>query len=466
MAFERVLTEGIAQLSYLIGDDRSATAAVIDPRPDCEIYLELARKLGLGITHIFETHIHADFLSGARELADRLGLDPWAVHVSREGQAEYGFDHHPVRDGDAFEFGSVLLTARYTPGHTPEHLSYLVAEKERPQAPWGIFTGDSLFAGSAGRPDLLGGRQTDELARRLFYTLRDFYLRQDDGLMIFPCHGAGSACGADIGDRPMSTIGFERRFNPFLQYDDLDEFTDFVRQSAPPEPAYYQRLKKENANGPEILGGLPPAPGLPPHRFQAEIERDAAVLVDTREMLAFGGGHIAGAVNIGAREELASWAGQMLDHDRPILLVLEREIMLPWVLRQLLRVGFRRYAGYLAGGMKAWENAGLPLKKAPQMTVHELKERPPEMQVLDVRSPSEFASGRIPGARHFYVADMRDAHDGIDGLDKHRPVAAYCGSGYRASIAASLLQRLGFEDVRNVPGSWQAWTNSKYPVEK
>ena len=285
--------------------------------------------------------------------------------------------------------------------------------------------------------------------------------------MIFPCHGAGSACGAHIGDRPMSTIGFERRFNPFLQYDDLDEFTNFVLEIWLLEPAYYPRLKKQNANGPEILGGLPPAPGLPPHQFQAEIVRDAAILVDTREMLAFGGRHIAGAVNIGAREEAASWAGQMLDYDQPILLLgASAETMLPWVLRQLLRVGFTRYAGYLAGGMKAWGKRRISAQKAPQMTVHELKQRPPEMQVLDVRSPSEFASGRIPGARHFYVVDMRDVHGGIDGLDKHRPVAAYCGSGYRASIAASLLERLGFEDVRNVPGSWQAWTNSKYPVEK
>ena len=466
MIFERVLTEGIAQLSYLIGDDESGTAAVIDPRPDCDIYPELARERGVAITHVFETHIHADFMSGSRELAERLGLGPGGVYVSEEGGARYGFEHRAVRDGHTFEFGSVVLTARHTPGHTPEHLAYVVAEKRRADAPWGIFTGDSLFVGSAGRPDLLGRERTDELVEQLFRTLREFYLPQADGVIIYPCHGAGSACGADIGDRPMSTIGYERRFNQFLQYDSLDQFQRFVKETAPPEPAHYQRLKKTNAQGPDVLGRLPEMPGLPPERFQAAIERGGVTLLDTRQMLAFGGGHIPGAINIGARAELSVWAGQMLASDTPLLLVLEEETDPDRVVRQLLHVGLTKSPGYLVGGMRAWENAGLPLETTPQMSVHELQEHLDDVQVLDVRSPGEWHGGHVPRARHHYVADMRDGLDGLDGLDRQRPVATYCGSGYRASIAASLLQQHGFRDVRNVPGSWQAWKKAGYPVEK
>ena len=467
MVFERVLTEGIAQLSYLIGDDESGTAAVIDPRPDCDIYPALARENGVAITHVFETHIHADFLSGSRELADRLGLGPEGLYLSEEGGADYGFERRAVRNGETFEFGSVVLTARHTPGHTPEHLAYIVAEKKRRDAtPWGIFTGDSLFVGSAGRPDLLGREQTDELVEQLFRTLREFYLPQDDGVMICPCHGAGSACGAEIGDRPISTIGYERRFNQFLQYDSLDEFRRFVKEAAPPEPAHYRRLKKINARGPEILRRLPAVPGLPPEQFQAAIERGGVTLLDTRQMLAFGGGHIAGAINIGARAELSVWAGQMLDPDRPLLLVLEAETDLDRVVRLLWHVGLTRFAGYLVGGMGAWDSAGLPLETTPQISVHELQEHLDDVQVLDVRSPGEWDGGHVPGARHRYVAGLRDGLDGLDGLDRHKPVATYCATGYRASIAASLLQQHGFQDVRNVPGSWQAWKNAGYAIEK
>lgn len=464
MVFERAFTPGIAQMSYLIGDDSRGLAAVIDPRPDVDIYLELARSYGVAITHVFETHIHADFLSGARELVERLGSA--ALCASGEGGATYEFELQKIGDGDSFEFGSVRLTARHTPGHTPEHLSYLVAEAEKPGTAWGIFTGDSLFAGSAGRPDLLGDDQTEQLVERLFRTLRAFYLGLDDGILVYPGHGSGSACGADIGDRPMTTIGFERVHNPFLQIDDLDCFREFVREGAPPEPHHYKRLKRQNADGPPALRGLPVVPPLPPPEFRKAVERGRASLLDTRQMLAFGGGHIAGAINIGPRPELSVWAGQMLDADRPILLVVDDETDLDWFVRLLLRTGFSKFAGYLVGGMKAWENAGYPLEHLPQMTVHELESRRGEVQILDVRAPDEWEGGRIPGARHHFVADLRDADGAPAGIDPGKPVAVYCDSGYRASIAASLLQARGFRDVRNVPGSWQAWNQSGYPAEK
>ncbi len=464
MIFHRVQTPGIAQISYLIGDDAAGTAAVIDPRPNVEIYLKLARQFGVTITHVFETHIHADFMSGARELVNRLGEA--RLYASGEGGAEYGFEVEKIRDKDSFELGSVLLTARHTPGHTPEHMSYLVAEKDTPDAPWGIFTGDSLFVGSAGRPDLLGDEETEELTEQLFHTLRDFYLKLDDGIIIYPCHGAGSACGADIGDRPMSTIGFERGSNEFLQYDDLEEFKTFIQENAPPEPHHYKRLKKTNSEGPPVLRGLPQVPGLPPQEFRKAWKKGDSQLVDTRQMLAFGGGHIPDAVNLGPRPELSVWAGQMLSADRPLLLVVEDETDLDEVVWHFVYTGFVKFTGYLVGGMKAWDNHGLPVQRLTQISVQELKEKASSLQILDVRAPDEWEAGHIPQARHFYVADLRDHNNGVDGVAKDKPVAVYCDSGYRADIAASILQSRGFEDVRNVLGSWQAWNRAGYPVEK
>jgi len=468
MVFESVQTSGIAQLSYLIGDDGSQTAAVVDPRPDVEIYLEMSRKHGVTITHIFETHIHADFMSGSRELERRVGSAK--IFASGEGSANYDFKVQTLGSGDRFEFGSVVLTARHTPGHTPEHMSYELAEKGRGDDPWGVFTGDSLFVSSAGRPDLLGDEETEELTEQLFHTLRDYYLKLDDGVIIYPCHGAGSACGADIGERPMSTIGYERRTNDFLQHEDLEAFKRFVKAGAPPVPQHYPMhypiLKKINAQGPELIGAAPTIGGLPPEEFQKAVQQGTSQLVDTRQMLAFGGGHIAGAINIGGRPELSVWAGDMLCYEKPILLVVEDETQLDWIAWHFAYVGLTNFAGYLAGGMKAWENQGLPLETLPQVSVQRLSDQKDKFQILDVRSPSEFENGRIAGAKHKFVAEMRDGVDGDLSLDPNKPVAVYCGSGYRASIAASLMKRARFKEVYNVPGSMQAWKNAGLSVEK
>src|SRR6266700_6319743 len=226
LIFKTIQTEGIAELSYLLGDDDEGVGAIFDPRADVEIYVEIAREAGLAITHIFETHIHADLVSGSRELCARL--ESAKIFVSHESGAEYGFEHEKVKDGDQFTFGETLVTARHTPGHTPEHVSYILAESDHPETPWGVLTGDSLFVSSAGRPDLLGVDHTDELAAQQFKTLREFYLKLPDHVMIYPTHGAGSPCGADIGERLSSTIGYERKFNRFLQFDNVKSFTDYA----------------------------------------------------------------------------------------------------------------------------------------------------------------------------------------------------------------------------------------------
>ena len=460
LVFKTIQTEGIAELSYLVGDDDEGVAAIFDPRADVDVYSDMAREAGVAITHIFETHIHADLVSGSRELCARV--ESAKIYNSSEGGAEYGFDREKVNDGDRFEFGEVLVTARHTPGHTPEHLSYLLADVDHPDEPWGILTGDSLFVSSAGRPDLLGEKHTKQLAEQQFHTLRDFYLKMPDHVMIYPNHGAGSPCGADIGARMSSTIGYERKFNKFLQFADAKAFTDFAIKTAPPVPHYYPVMKRVNAQGPEILGNLPRVPALPPKAFKEAIEKKSGVLVDTRMMLAFGGGHIPGALNIGGSPILSIWAGWMLDPDQAILLVLESDDDLEDVVRLFVRTGYTKFTGYLTGGMKAWDAAGFPLERIGQMSVHELNERKASLQVIDVRSPGEWKKGHVPGAQHIFVPELRKR---MNELDRNKPTAVYCGSGYRASIATSILKTAGFNELWNVPGSWEAWKKAKLPVE-
>ena len=455
--FETVRTDGLAHLSYLVGDPSVGHAVVIDPRRDVEIYLDLAAKYQLTITHAVETHIHADFVSGSRELAARTGTAK--VYVSGEGGARYGFAHEPLHDGARLELGDVILTAMHTPGHTPEHMAYLATHKG---SAWGFFSGDFLFADSVGRPDLLGAAQTPGLARALFRSLRTTLGPLPDEVPLYPAHGAGSPCGASICDR-QSTIGHERRHNPALQFTDESAFTDWVLRTAPPMPRYYPRMKRINAQGPEVLGGLPPVEWLEPAAFQRRIAEGDVQLVDNRQMLAFGGGHIDGAWNFGPRAELSLWAGWMLDPAKPIALVLDRDADLPEVLRQFLRVGFTRFAGCLHGGMEDWVNAGLPIRQLPQVPVQELNSLLPsrDFQLLDVRTPSEWEAGHLPGARYLFLGDLPAK---LERLNQDQPVVVYCASGYRSSLAASLLQAGGFKKVRNVPGSFAAWTAAALPV--
>jgi hydroxyacylglutathione hydrolase len=460
LVFETIETEGLAEISYLVGDDEEGVAAVFDPRADVDVYIDLAREKNVAITHIFETHIHADLVSGARELCSRV--ESARIFVSHEGGARYGFENEAVKDGDVFKIGGVVITARHTPGHTPEHMSYILAEEDHPETPWGVLTGDSLFVSSAGRPDLLGESETEKLAAQQFHTLRDFYLKLPDSVIIYPGHGSGSPCGADIGDRLSSTIGYERPFNPFLQFDDVKAFTNYAVSTAPPVPKYYPLMKKVNAEGPQILGGLPSVAGLPPKIFKQAVEKKTAVLVDTRTMLAFGAAHIAGALNIGGTPMLSIWAGALLDPEKSILLVLESDSELEKIVRLFVRTGFTKFAGYLVGGMKAWQNAGFPFEQIGQMTVHDLKDSRDGLQILDVRTQREWNGGRVPGAQHIFLSELRKR---AGELKKSKPVAVYCATGYRASIGASILKQEGFAEVSNVPGSWHAWKEAKFPVQ-
>jgi hydroxyacylglutathione hydrolase len=366
-----------------------------------------------------------------------------------------------MRDGWRLELGAVTLTAMHTPGHTPEHMAYLATEKGKP---WGFFSGDFLFADSVGRPDLLGSAQTPGLARALFRSLRTKLAPLPDDVPLYPAHGAGSPCGANICDR-QSTIGHERRHNPALRFTEEAAFIEWVLHTAPPMPRYYPRMKKINAEGPEVLNGLPAVDWLEPQAFRRRLAAGDVQLIDNRTMLAFGGGHIAGAWNIGPRPELSLWAGWMLDPAKPIALVLPRDPDLSEVVRQLLRVGFTTFAGCLKGGMDAWVTAGLPVQGLAQVSVQELNELLPnrDFQLLDVRTPHEWDEGHLPGARYLFLGELSEK---LKALDRDKPVVVYCASGYRASLAASVLQANGFKTVRNVPGSYAAWTAAGFPVVK
>ncbi|UPQ82688.1 rhodanese-like domain-containing protein [Pseudomonas knackmussii] len=460
LVFEPFYTDGLAQISYLIGDSKAAVAAVIDPRRDIDIYLQMAKARGLRIAYAIETHIHADFVSGAQALAKRTGAQIIG------GRADnYEFELRQVSGGETIELGQATLQVMHTPGHTPEHISLQLFDAQQGDQPIALFTGDTLFNLDVGRPDLLGEGSERKLAGALYHTLFDHYLPLGDRIEIYPCHGAGSACGKSIGDRRHSTLGSERLFNPALREQrSEDAFIDWLLADMPEPPRHYARLKQLNVRSAVQMEGASLPPPLAPSEFETLAARGMQV-VDVRSILAFGGGHVPGAINIALRNEFVNWAGWMLDDARPILLVGESADDVHQAVTQLYRIGLDDIRGYLRNGMTDWQNAALPLNRLQEWTVHELNARreAPDVQVLDVRSPQEVAAGRVPGARHIFVAHLADR---LNELDPDKTTATYCGSGYRASIAASILKKAGFRDVANVPGSWMAWKAANLPVQK
>lgn len=459
--FEAIESGGIAHYSYFIGDVVTGEAAVVDPRRDVDVYVNLAKKHRLKITHAIETHIHADFVSGSRELADRTGA---GIFASVEGGAEYGFKINPIKHGDELKVGGLVIKAIHTPGHTPEHMAYLISTRGDASKSWALLTGDFLFEGSVGRPDLMGVENTDKLAHQLFESLQKSFKDLPDALPIYPAHGPGSPCGAGIVARDgVATLGTERHDNPALQFDDEKAFIDDLLFRQPPVPYYWPRMKVINAKGPEILGKLPVPKAIKPDEFEKVIADKDVQLLDTRHMLGFGGGHIAGAINMGHSPTVSMWGGWLLDPDRPIALVLPPEGKAKDAVAWLVRVGLTKFAAVLDGGMDAWTQAGKKFETIEQISVYELSEKSKsgELVLLDVRQPSEWDEGHPPKARYMFLPEIPKK---AKKLDRDKPLATFCGTGYRASIAASLLKREGF-DVRNVPGSFGAWLAADLDID-
>ncbi|MEJ7862905.1 MAG: rhodanese-like domain-containing protein [Pyrinomonadaceae bacterium] len=460
LIFEQINSEGLAHLSYIVGDDKAGVAAVIDPRRDVEVYINRARELGVQITHAVETHIHADFVSGTRELAAQTGAE-----ICGGASADYQFELEQLKEGDEIELGNVTLRAVHTPGHTPEHISLVIFDKKQGEEPFAVFTGDTLFNLDVGRPDLLGKGTETDLAKKLYHSLFEKILPLGDRIEVYPCHGAGSACGKSIGDRRQTTIGNERVFSKTFNDRTEAEFVEWVMKDMPEPPTHYPKLKKINAKGAEILGNLPLLKPLKPKDFQDALKDEGSIVIDARSILAFAGGHIPGAINIALRDEFPTWVGWMIDPQKKIVVVVESVRDVDAVSQHLFRIGYDNLGGYLHQGMASWENAALPLEMLGIWTAPELDEHKDDkdLQILDVRSDGEWKKGHVPNAEHIYVAHLEE---NLENLDKSKPVATYCGSGYRASIAASILKGAGFEKVINIPGSWNAWTKARLPVEK
>lgn len=470
MLFERFNDSGLSQYSYLVACERAGIAAVVDPRRDIDVYLQFADERQLRIAFVAETHIHADFASGARELAAATGAELCLSAYDAGELYDVRFAHRELHDGDAIELGRVRLEARHTPGHTPEHLAFLVYDGARSaDVPMVMLSGDFLFVGSLGRPDLLGEEAKRDLARRLFRSVRTVLAGLPDGLEIAPGHGAGSMCGAGMSGRAVSTLGFERVANPYLQ-SDLDEetFVDRILANVPPFPDYYRRMKQLNADGPPpVASTLTPGP-LAVADF-ARLVESGAVVVDVRDQGPFGAGHVPGSLGIGAGSGLSTWAAWSVPYDRPILLVLPTSGNGSDVVRSLVRVGLDRIEGCLSGGFESWVRSGRPFERLDQMSASEAASRVADgtITLIDVRDATELKEGYVPGARHvpayLFSTSAPEAREVAEGPG---PIAFVCASGHRSTVAASLVARTGRTDLANVTGGMQAWRRAGLDLSK
>jgi hydroxyacylglutathione hydrolase len=464
MFFQQFYLQSLGHASYLVGDEKTGQALVFDPRRDVEIYTRTARDQGLRISYAADSHGHNDYLSGLSELRTRTGVQLWG-----SAAGELGYAHRPLKDGELIEIGDVGIEVLHTPGHTPEHISLLVYDRSASaDTPTLMLSGGALLVGDLGRPDLLGGPEQARAAGQVFCdTVQTKLLPLPDHVEVFPTHVAGSLCGANIGSRLSTTVGYERRTNAILaQVDAKDEFVrECIRvDNLPAVPPYWRRMRAQNMAGVAELGVLAEPPALTVAEFGEQQDAGALVL-DTRASEGFGGGHVPGALNVGLGSAFATWAGTVLPDQARVLLVLDRPDDLWEASWQLLRIGYPSPRGWLRGGMTAWRTAARAVDTTPQITVHDLKARLDrgEITLLDVRQPNEWHAGHIPGAQWITGAELPDR---LDEVPDTGPLAVTCGSGYRSSVFASLLAQHGHRDVINVTGGMAAWNNAGYPIEK
>ena len=453
MLFERVESEGLAHYSYIIGDKNEA--AIIDPRRDCEVYVDRAVRSGYKITHIFETHRNEDFVAGSIELATRTGAEIW--HADSQLAYRCG---KPAGDGQTWKVGRLEIEAIPTPGHTPGSMSYLLRTPDGGE--WAVFTGDTLFAGDVGRVDLPGIDKMHESAGLLYDSLFKRLLPLGDELIVCPGHGPGSVCGTAIADRTWTTIGLERRLNPRLRFRDRNEFIEGVARELE-RPPYFRMMERLNLEGAPILGALPVPKPLSVDDFTEAAKQ--GVILDTRSDLAFGAAHIPGSLFIW-EGGVPSYAGWLLTYDTPILLVGDSGYPAQTV-RYLVRLGYDRLEGYLAGGMLGWHMAGYESSAVRMLTVQELCRQLDEDRtpwILDVRATEELdADGVIPNANHIHITLLPDR---LAGVPRDREVFIFCGSGLRSMIAAGLLQRAGWKDLCVVLGGLAGWSSRTCPLEQ
>lgn len=457
MKIKQFEVAGLAQYSYVLSSE--GEAIVIDPMRDFDRYTEYADEQELSIKYVTETHIHADFASGALALAEATGAE-LALSAYDKEPYHYSMEHRPLRDGDVLRIGTLRLVALKTPGHTPEHLSFVLFDEERNGSlPLALFSGDFLFVGSLGRPDLLGAGAKQQLAHELYRSLHERIALLPDGVQVYPGHGAGSLCGSGMSERAESTLGYERMTQPLFKLEE-EAFVREILESVPAMPSYYPRMKELNSKGESSVAMLPGGDALSAARVSALLADETVTVIDLRRPEAFGGAHIPGAMNIGASQNLSLWAGWIITPEQRLLLVNDKGDD-EEARRSLARVGLDRIEGVLQKGMSAWIDAGMEFARTTQLSAKEVAERSPNTWVLDVRSDKERASGQIQDAMHIPLGELRDRTGEVP---KGAAIIVVCGSGYRSSIAASLLQAAGFANVSSMDRGMTAWNRQHLPI--
>ena len=455
MYFEQFYLGCLAHASYLLASD--GQGVVVDPQRDVELYLKAAADHGITIRHIFESHLHADFVSGHRELAARTGAT-----IYMGAQAGATFPHVPVGDGFELKFGKASIRVLETPGHTPESICMVVSDHEKSPLPWAVLTGDTLFIGDVGRPDLSPRHTPKELAGLLYDSLHTKLLTLPDNVLVYPAHGAGSLCGKNMRAEKSSTIGTERLTNYALQIKSREEFIAQLTSNLPARPEYFLKDAEINRTGAAPLSDLPPLRAIAPAELK-EMLSEGEIALDVRANDEFAAGHVPGSVNIALGGQFASWAGTVLGLSAHPVLIAATNAQLEEARLRLTRVGIEVLDGYLAGGIAAWKQAGLPVATIAQMTASELDAqiKSDGLQVLDVRREPEWDAGHIEGANWWPLDNFRVSPPE---MDHEAPVAVHCKSGYRSMVASSLLQRAGYKHVINVVGGIDAWQQAKLPT--
>ncbi|HXL80047.1 MAG TPA: MBL fold metallo-hydrolase [Pyrinomonadaceae bacterium] len=465
MYFKQFYLACLAHASYLIGS--AGEAAVVDPQRDVDEYIKEADAHGFKIKYIIETHLHADFVSGHRELSTRTGAE--IVFSKTAGAA---FPHRAVKEGDEIKLGKVMLRIMETPGHTPESICILVTDTEVSNQPQKVLTGDTLFIGDIGRPDLAGGKgyTPQMMAGMMYETLHEKLLKLSDEVEVYPAHGAGSMCGKNMSKETSSTIGEQRKFNYALKPMAKDEFVRMMTAELPEAPAYFPRDAEINRAGAEALSQLSKPKPLTPEQVRELTSQTNSlryVILDVRAAPEFGAGHVPGSLNIGLGGQFAIWAGSLIPLTAPIVIVAQAEAQVEEAQMRLARVGIENVKGYLEGGVEEWQHAGFELARVPQISVDELNtliaEQTP-LQIVDVRRPPEYASGHVPRAIHAPLSTLAATIE-TPLLDHAKPTAVICAGGFRSSAASSILQQNGFTNLLNITGGTTAWINAGYPVE-
>lgn len=466
MYFKQFYLGCLAHASYLIGSE--GEAAVVDPQRDVDQYVAEANANGFKIKFVIETHLHADFVSGHRELAERTGAE---IVFSAEAGAT--FSHRAVKEGDELRVGKAVLKVMETPGHTPESISILVTDTEDATQPQRILTGDTLFVGDVGRPDLAGGKGYTPamMAGMMYDTLHNKLLRLPDEVEVYPAHGAGSMCGKNMSKETSSTIGQQRQFNYALQPMSKEEFVRMMTTDLPPAPEYFAKDAEINRGGADTLGELPSPDPLTPDRVRELIsdgDRQQSVILDVRSAAEFGSGHVPGSINIGLGGQFAIWAGSLIPMQSPVVIVAESDDKVAEARMRLARVGLENVVGYLRGGVQSWRDAGFQLATVPQVSVdqlHELIASNSDLQVIDVRRPAEYESGHIGPAITAPLGELQKTVADLAAVP-NKKTAVVCAGGYRSSAAVSILEQHGFSNLVNVAGGTTAWIKAGYPVEE